>query len=505
MTLLRKLLIFAAVFATCLRGEERPNLVVFIADDISWNDFGAYGNTAARTPHIDRLATNGLRFDHVYLTASSCSPSRASILTGRYPHNTGEASELHRPWAAHLPTFVELLRDAGYYTAQAGKYHLDQIPQADGSKRLDRAFDRTEPLTRLPGNSGGHGRWLDVTRERPRDQPFFFWFAAIDAHREWDGDREWDEAAYGPKHDPARMIVPPYLINTPDTRADLASYHNEVTRFDHFVGKVVAELAAQRVLHDTLIVVMADNGRAFPRAKIRLHDSGMKTPFIVHWPAGIHDPGQTRQSLVSAIDLAPTFLGLGNVAPTATFQGVDFLPVIRDDTPVRRYAFSEHNWHDYEAHGRSLRTADGWLYVRNARPDRAWLGPADAVSSPSHRDLQAARATDTLTPAQADVFLAPREPEELYFSPDDPWQIHNAIGTPGLGALHAKLAAVMDQWQEETHDSAPEDYTPDHFDRVTGYLDQATGRPVHELRQPQYRTAPGSDRNASTIDAPGPR
>ncbi len=103
------------------------------------------------------------------------------------------------------------------------------------------------------------------------------------------------------------------------------------------------------------------------------------------------------------------------------------------------------------------------------------------------------------------MFLAPREPEELYFSPDDPWQIHNAIGTPGLGALHAKLAAVMDQWQEETHDSAPEDYTPDHFDRVTGYLDQATGRPVHELRQPQYRTAPGSDRNASTIDAPGPR
>ena len=117
-------------------------------------------------------------------------------MTGRYPHNTGEASELHRPWAARLPTFPELLAAAGYYTAQAGKYHMSQHEQADGSTRLSRAFEREEKETRVPGNSGGHGHWMSVTRERPRDRPFLLWLAAIDAHRAWDGDEEWDAEAY---------------------------------------------------------------------------------------------------------------------------------------------------------------------------------------------------------------------------------------------------------------------------------------------------------------------
>jgi N-sulfoglucosamine sulfohydrolase len=499
------LVLVVAGAAVGLSAAPRPNLLVFIADDVSWNDLGCYGNPAARTPHIDRLAANGLRFDEAILTASSCSPSRASIMTGRYPHNTGDASELHRPWAARLPTFPAALREHGYYTAQAGKFHMDQERRDDGTKLLDHAFDRIEPVTKLPGNSGGHGRWLEVTRDRPRDQPFFFWFAAIDAHRGWDGDAEWQPELFGPKHDPDGVMVPPFLADNAATRADLASYYNEITRFDYFVGQVIAELTRQGVLENTLVVVMADNGRPFPRAKTRLHDSGMKTPFVVHWPAGIRDSGQSRHGLISAIDLAPTFLSLAGVPIPATFQGVDITAEIRDGHPVRKYAFSEHNWHDYEAHGRSVRTADGWLYIRNARPERAWLGPADAVSSPSHQALVERREETGLTLAQEDTFREPRPREELYYSPADPRQIKNLVTDPRAQDRLIHLRSVMDAWQEATHDSAPANFTPDYFDRVSGYSDHATGKPVSEVREPILGVSPGSDRGASQVDAPGPR
>lgn len=486
-------------------GQERPNFLVFIADDVSWNDFGCYGNEAARTPNIDRLAKEGLTFNNAYLTASSCSPSRASIMTGRYPHNNGDASELHRPWAAHLQTFPELLRTKGYYTALAGKFHMDQIKQDDGEKKLNNAFDRAEKQTRVPGNSGGHGNWLKVTKERPRNQPFFFWFAAIDAHRGWDGDKEWDGQSYGSKHKPENVIVPPFMVDTPETRADLASYYNEVTRFDHFVGLVIDELKKQDALENTVVIVMADNGRPFPRAKTRLHDAGMKTPFVVRWPAGIERGGETRDSLISVIDIAPTFLELAGVPAAETMQGVSFLPVIKSDAAIRKHAFSEHNWHDYEAHGRSVRDDDGWIYIRNARPEKGWIGPADSVSSPSHVDLQKLQAAGKLNAAQADVLLEPRPSEELYFTPDNPLQINNLVDDEMSAERLSKLRQIMDQWQEETGDSVPENYSPDYFDRQTGYKDSVTGQQITKVRNHQPGDAAGFDRGSTMINAPGPR
>jgi len=480
------------------RAADRPNVIFLIGDDISWDDFGCYGNPAARTPHTDRLARGGIQFTNAYLTASSCSPSRNSFSTGRYPHNNGAGSELHRPVAGHLVRFPALLRTSGYYTVLSGKNHMPQDQPAAGEPEPPAPFDVIDD-GQVPGNHGGHGRWIEHLQQRPKDRPFFAWFAALDAHRAWDGDTEWDEAAYGPKHDPARVRVPPFLVDDAATRRDLASHANEVTRFDHFIGRVVAELERQGILANTLLIVTADNGRPFPRAKTRLHDSGMKTPFVAHWPAGIRHPGTHRAGLVSAIDLAPTVLELAGVAAPASFQGVSFRPLLTaPDAVVRRLAFSEHNWHDYAANARAVRDGE-FLYLVNFQPAAPWQGPADSVRSPSYASLLAARKAGTLSRPQQDVFLAPRPTEELYRPADDPHQLTNLAADPRHAATLQRLRGVMQQWREQTADSIPADPSRDGFHRETGV------RLLPARDTSYHRTPAGADRQASRNNHPGPR
>ena len=476
--------------------DKRPNVILFIGDDISWNDFNCYGNKASRTPNIDALAQGGIRFTEAYLTASSCSPSRSSIITGRYPHNNGKAAELHREIAWNLPWFPALLRDAGYYTAIVGKHHMKSAPRPDG-KMHAKPFDLVDPSW-VKGNHGGHANWVKTVKERPVDKPFFFWFAAYDAHRAWEVENEWDAKRYGKKHQPKDVVVPPFLSDDPKTRQDLASYYNEVTRYDYYIGQVVDELKSQGELDNTLIFVLADNGRPFPRAKTRLHDSGMKTALVAHWPAGIKQPGSSCDSLVSAIDLAPTILKAAGVDVPDTTQGVDIAPLFQDPSSiVCKYVFSEHNWHDYEAHGRVVR-ADGFLLIRNFRPYQPWQGPRDSVRSPSHIELKSLRDAKKLTPAQADVFLSPRPAIELYNTKNDPHQLKNLADDPAHVNTRSQLAAILDKWMDETSDSVPDNLSKDLFDRETG------NRIVK--RTADYRgVTPGEDRGAANVNTPGPR
>ena len=178
----------------------------------------------------------------------------------------------------------------------------------------------------------------------------------------------------------------------------------------------------------------------------------MRTALVAHWPAGIAKSGVTTQSLVSVIDLAPTILDVAGITLAETMQGVSLKPVLTDaSAKVRRFAFSEHNWHDYEAHGRSVR-ADGFLYIRNNRPYQAWQGPADSVRSISHQQLLALRDSNKLSEAQADVFLAPRPAEELYQYQKDPHQMHNLADDPAQAETLAALRAKLDAWMSQQGD-----------------------------------------------------
>lgn len=432
--------------------QKPPNIILFIADDVGWNDLGCYGNPAVSTPNIDRMAREGIRFTNTYLTASSCSPSRTSIISGRYPHNTGSA-ELHTPLPAEVPIFPALLQEAGYYTAQAGKWHMGEDAR--------RGFDTIHDDGKENGD-GGEAMWLTTLRERPKNQPFFMWLAAIDAHRRW-GPND-----FSGENDPDEITPPPFLADTDSTRQDLARYYDEITRFDDYIGKVEEELEKQGVLDNTLIIIMSDNGRPFPRSKTRVYDSGMKTPFVMKWNNGLPKKGAVSSSLVSVIDIAPTLLQLAGAEVLPSFQGKSFANVLKaPESNFRNYVFAEHNWHDHEALERMVRTKD-FLYVLNLRPNLSNPGPADSNGSPSFQDLKDIREAGNLTAAQADVFIVPRPAEELFDYRKDPYQLANVASLAAYQDTLKDLRQVMQQWRKETADTTPDTLTGDWYDRETG-------------------------------------
>jgi len=444
-------------FPHILFSQERPNVILFIADDVSWDDFGCYGNKFVKTPNIDQLASEGLTFMNAFLTASSCSPSRCSIISGKYPHSNG-AAELHTPLPEeHIP-FPLLLKEQGYYTAQAGKWHMGTSPHKAFYKFTD--ID-TDPSAKSNGD-GGEDNWLPYLRDRPKDKPFFFWFASHDAHRLWGADD------FMVQHDPDSIEVPPYFADTPETRRDMASYYNEIARFDYFIGKVRDELKMQGELENTLIIIMADNGRPFPRCKTRVYDSGMKTPFVVHWPAGIKEDNTKPEGLISAIDVAPTILELAGVTVPSDYQGKSFVPILKDPSVETREAiYAEHNWHDYEAYERMVRTKE-YLYVLNRRPNFTNCGPIDSNQSPTHEALRELRDKGELNAAQADVFISPRPLEELFDLTQDPDQLVNVVSSDRYKDQLYEMRNSLLSWSKETKDEEPLNLTPDWYDRETG-------------------------------------
>lgn len=462
----------ALTLAVAAAPATRPNIVLIIADDLAWDDLGAFGHPTVRSPHLDRLAREGMRFDRAFVTASSCSPSRSSLITGRYPHSA-DAEELHWPLPAAQVSFVESLRAAGYWAGAAGKWHLgeeakrrfDEVREADpagftlavGAKAGD-----TKMATRLGGDiQSGCTDWVPLLRARPRDRPFFAWLAALDPHRDY-------EEKISPRPTPpADVIVPRHLPDTPAVRRELALYYDEIERLDRFVGAVLAELAEQRVADNTLVVFLSDNGRAFPRDKTTLFEGGIRTPLIVRWP-GRAPANSTCAQLVSTIDLAPGFLEAAGLKPGPSVQGVSFLPLLKDArTPIRHEIFAEQNWHDFAQRSRVVRTTDFKL-IANEYTDTALTPGADAVRGVAYREMLRLKAAGQLTAEQTQCFENPRAPLELYDLRSDPGEFHNLAAGPAYAAVVTELQARLAQWKKATADVAPAKRSPDEFDRETG-------------------------------------
>jgi N-sulfoglucosamine sulfohydrolase len=443
------LMVSDSLFGVPSRRSEtdRPNFVIMIADDQGWNDVGCYGHPHIRTPNIDRLATEGLRFTQAFLTCSSCSPTRCSIMTGRYPHSTG-AQELHQPLPADQVVFAGLLKRGGYYTASAGKWHLGEAAKTN--------FD-----TVVGGRPSGCERWVEALQNRPKDKPFFLWLASIDPHRDYQPN------TIAQPHRPEDVVVPPFLPDVPETRKDLAMYYDEITRMDGHIGRVLDELDRQGVAENTFVLFLSDNGRPFPRCKTTVYDSGIKTPFVVRWPGRV-PADVVCDSLVSVIDIAPTLVELAGLETSPTFQGESFVPLLRNtQASTRQYVFAEHNWHDYQAHERGVRSKK-YLYIRNALPDLACTPPADAVRSITFQAMRKLRDEGELPPAQQGCFAAPRTAEELYDVELDLHQLVNVAADPKYAQVLRQMRSVHEEWTRQTQDEIPAEPTPDKFHRETG-------------------------------------
>lgn len=468
--------ILTAIFLTSFAffpawADERPNFIFFITDDIGWNDLGCYGNKFVKTPNLDAMAERGLRFTNAYLTISSCSPSRCSIISSRYPHNTG-APELHTSLPDDQFRFPKALRDSGYYTVLSGKNHM---------AKLTESFDKISK-GKGPGKSDD---WVALLAERPKDKPFFAWFGSSDAHRGWHIDKE------NHVYDPEEIEVPPFLFDGPETRKDLAEYYHEVSRTDTTMGQLVEELKRQGIEDNTYVIYMTDNGRPFPRCKTRLYDSGIKSPFLMACPGKIKPA--LVESLISSIDVGPTILELAGVEIDERVQGVSFVPILEDPTTVvREVAFAEQNWHVFQAHQRMVRTGD-FLYIKNSFPGKLAVSMESDPTFPAGEELWAKHKAGETNENQKDIFQQPRPIEELYQVSDDPYQLSNLAGNSEYSETIKTMRAVLAEWSGSTGDTIPENPTPD---RQT----------IEGKRFPGHKHGefPGASTNATKINASGP-
>lgn len=438
-----------------LAQDKKPNIIVFIADDLGWEDLGVYGNPVVRTPNIDKLAKEGMRFNNFYLTASSSSPSRSSMLSGLYPHNTG-AMNLHEEMSPEVLLFPELLKESGYYTMLIGKSHGTNKPEV--KKKFDKMVlaDWSKPWTM-------GDMWTEALDDRPKDKPFFMWAASIDPHRPY------KQGTYANPHDPNKVIVPPYIPDIPEIREELADYYDEISRFDEHIGRVVDKLKSENLLDNTLIIILSDNGRPFFQCKTRVNVQGLKSPFIVHYPPLVKAGTQTN-GIASAVDIAPTILELTGIKKPHGMQGISMVPILKNNaTEIRQYAFGEHNWHVFMGFER-VAISKEYVYIRNWIPELPIPPVAETLRMPAYKKILEMYLNNQLEEQYTDCFIAPRPSEELFNISNDIHCMKNLASLKKYQRTKEKMRIVLDAWQESTGDVFPgkDALKQDRNDRVTG-------------------------------------
>jgi arylsulfatase A-like enzyme len=376
------------------KAGPKPNFVILILDDWGWRESGAYGNPDIQTPNIDRLARDGIQFNNAFLTAATCTSSRASILTGLHPFAAG-APRLGTEVPHDRKLFTTDLREAGYFTAAAGKWHL--------GPNVMNQFDLIVPERSTSDTTGGEEDWVSTIKTQLKPgQPFFLWLAAKDPHRPWATEPQWTV------HQPDRLHIPAYIeinkTHPPEfVRQELSQYYNEINRADFYIGEAVKALQESHELDNTVIFVMSDNGSPFWKAKKFLTDPGLKTPFIVYWPDKITHHKEIN-ALMSAVDIAPTLLDLAGVAIPPGMEGKSFAAWLNDNPDVNQI-----NEFVYGERG------DGLLGSENGRSirDQHYLYIMDDY--PTYTDCDDKSKLDYL------------RGEQLYDVVQDPDNLHNLI------------------------------------------------------------------------------
>ncbi len=422
-------------------APKRPNILWISCEDIS-PDLGCYGDRYARSPNLDRLATQGVRFSRAFTVAGVCAPSRSAIITGMYPTTIGT----HHMRCKGVPPdyvrcFTEYLRALGYYCTN--------------NVKTDYNFD--SPLTAWD-ESSPKAHWRSRRRQ---DQPFFAVFNITITHESKIRAPQAEFAKLTAKvkaedrHDPGKAQPPPYYPDTPIVRQDWARYYDLITAMDIEVGRILRELEEDGLLENTLVFFFSDHGRGLPRAKRWLYDSGIHVPLLIRWPQQL--PANTvNEELVSALDFAPTLLSVAGADIPRHLQGQAFLKA----ASPRSYIFGVRDRMD-EKYDRIRCVRDKQFhYIRNFEPKIPYAqNIAYMDQMPTMKEWRRLHAEGQLAGPQTHFFLPDKPEEELYDVTADPHEIHNLAGAPKHRETLSKMRQVLADWQKETNDLGhiPED------------------------------------------------
>ncbi len=447
---IKRLLLALATTALLLAPEPLHaaplNILLFTADDMNFDSSGIYGGPIKDlTPHIDRLATQGLRFMHAYSTVAVCQPTRQVMFTGRYPHRSGSMGFF--PLRPEVRTLQQQLREAGYLIATLGKNPHHQPPEKFPADLAD------DKIARHPRKLAEATRqFLKTARKQGR--PFFHNINCYDPHRPFIGMKGPDDLAGGEA--PSRRVqpeeitrVPGFLEDLPEIRRELAGYYTNVRRLDDALGAVLAVLKEEGLADNTLVVFWAgDHGMSFPFAKSNCYEASSRTALIVRWP-GVTKAGTVDHAhLVASLDFTPTLLEAAGLPPIPGMDGRSFLPVLKGETLPgwdRVFTFYNAAFGNRWLPMRCVRTRER-AYIWNAWSDGQRQYQTENMSGLTWKAMLTAAATNPEIKARTDFYLH-RVPEEFYDLAADPHERRNLIADPAhkaeVAAARAALLALM--------------------------------------------------------------
>ena len=447
---------------TCLAtaGDKRPNLLLIVTDDESWFEHDIYGQSNLHTPNFNRIAEQGILFNNAYVSAPSCGPSRAAILTGRNFWELEQAAFMLSYFPKKFRFFPAILEDEGYQVGFTGKcwgpgvFPLEGQPWMSGQKYYDVKIDDFENRRYLDkhDNPGNFAAFLD---ECDGDTPFVFWAGVSEPHAPWSDEEEGKrllKEEYG--------VTLEELFAHPDYRPENrepAGFYYEVLDADRQTGEMLAELEKRELLENTIVIYIGDNGSCYVgegnnKGKSSPYDAGSHVPMALMWKGAVPG-GRIIDDFVNAIDIAPTMLEAAGVPVPANISGNSFLDMIRSKKsgwidPKRDWVMTGNEWHTTPQTYRTIRDKRYAYIVKYPNSER------------------------------------PELIEELYDLEADYWQAQNLIDNPEYAAIKERLKAKMHSYGRATGDP-----------RSTGDMDLFNETlELQDLLWPHYRDGGGKFR-----------
>lgn len=436
-----------------LQAADQPNVLIIIADDCTFNDLPLYGGKNAKTPNLDKLASQGLVFNHAYLSEAMCQPCRSELYSGQHPMRNGAAwnHSGSRPSTRSLPHY---LGELGYRVGLSGKVHV--------TPRKAFPFEKVEGFDPSCVRDPTQDHDLNYMREfvtRSDDQPFCLVMALVEPHVPWVmGDRT--------QYPDKEIDLPPYLVDTDITRDAFARYLAEITYMDGQVGEILDTLEKSGKAKNTLVLFTSEQGSQFPGCKWTNWDNGLHTALIARWPGKV-PAGKRTDTMVQYADVAPTLVELAGGKPAKhPFDGSSFLGSLLDpDKPHREYAYGVHN-NIPEGPSYPIRsiTNGEFRYIRNLKPDGIYM----------ERHLMGINGNGSLNNSYWGTWVFQtgrngeaedlvlrymnRPAEQLYNTSVDPYELVNLAGDPRYAKIKAELSSELDLWLHWQNDpGAPMD------------------------------------------------